>query len=165
MGEIYRVVVTRELTDAEGETQYETLFEVAGVNRERLGMYASTEVAAALGADVADPRGAGYRGDAVPTEAASVPDARPERPTEGDELARQRRTRRTKAQIAADDAAAKTAADAAPVQQQAPAEVPAAETASAPAGVVTTTTFAGAQPVPAVAAPPAAPYNPFAPKG
>lgn len=183
----YRVLVVREATARRGilpgstamELPPEVLFEAASPDAGRLLSYAPDEVAAALAAvgfaempqKVTGLVDVNALATAVVTSAGTTVNGAP--PAESaqpvDEPAEQaatptaKRKRRTRAEIAADEAAARLAAqqeasaapvDAGPAPQAVAEPVePAAETTAAPA----------AAPAPAPqSAPPSAPYNPFA---
>lgn len=172
MGTIYRVTVLRE-----GTTEDETLFELAG-SASLLARLAPGALLEAMDED-GDARAVQQYDEG---RAASIANrvfdsavsagAAAEAQANGDAAEGPKRTRRTKAQIAADKEAQglgfRDAAHRAEVESQ----------QQAPAGVTATTTFEGAAPVPPAGevvagsvpgaivtgppAPPAAPYNPFA---
>lgn len=170
MGKIYRVLVI-EQDDRDGDRfastvpQQRTLFEAAGPDPERLLAYAPTEVAAALGeaAGSAVPLSAplvdrqaleAAVAEKLSTEAATVA----EPVTTGAPKAR--KPRRTKAEIAADEAAklaSQTGADPGPQNQAAVAEA----AAEAPQAVDAPASTPLTPPPAASDAPPAAPWNPF----
>jgi hypothetical protein len=156
MGTIYRVTVVAETTDAQGGYESsETLFELAG------------------GADMVARIAPSALGDALSAEA---PETLADRVMDGAAAAgapveqRPRRPRRTKAQIAADEAAVaagfRDAAHRAEVESHDaeprlphpdPTVAAGMAAAPSPAGPVTAQAMAGTMPPP----PPAGDYNPF----
>jgi hypothetical protein len=138
MGTIYRVTVVAETTDAQGGYESsETLFELAG-GADMVARIAPSALGDALSAEAPETLA-----DRVMDGAAAVGAPVEQRP---------RRPRRTKAQIAADEAAARAAGEIAK-EANAAADYPPAT----PAGPVTAQAMAGTMPPP----PPAGEYNPF----
>jgi hypothetical protein len=155
MGTIYRVTVVAETTDAQGGYESsETLFELAG-GADMVARIAPSALGDALSAEAPETLA-----DRVMDGAAAVGAPVEQRP---------RRPRRTKAQIAADEAAVaagfRDAAHRAEVESHDaeprlphPDPTVAAGMAAAPSAA----SYAPPSPVPAaVAAPPAGDYNPF----
>ena len=199
MAVTYKVLVIKVDTNSQrygmnGAPEGVVLFEAGSPSADRLLGYAPGEVEAALvEAAMRDEaermpqrvmQGAAGEPEAEDTETASTggePQYDPAPPAEAapsttEPAPRQRKPRRTRAQIEADRLAAEAAA-AAPAPEPASVPDPPADPddkvygtdTATPAGVaITTTTFEGAAPVPAAepvtepAPVPAAPFNPFA---
>jgi len=165
MGDTYRVTIVRESgTGAEYET--ETIFEVAGgiAMVARIAPGALVDALRAANEDVPEPlRNGGVVAESVMDAAAAagapvLPGTHP-----FGQPAPQRRKRRTKAEIAADEAAAAAAGQGPTGNGDADPNAAAASVPAEPQ--VAPDTAATAQPLPATepqtTAAPAAPYNPF----
>lgn len=147
MREQFRVSVVREITKDDGDTEWVTEFEAVARTAEQLARFAPGEVLAALG---------GNAGGTVAAEAVDTSYMTPDGPVTATSEAtteQPKRKRRTKAEIAADEAAAAAARDA---EQLAPE--PTAAAAPEQSAVPVATFESGSAATPA----PAAPYNPFA---
>lgn len=145
MREQFRVSVVREVTNDDGETEYVTEFEAVARTAGQLARFAPREVLDVLGGNV----GGTVAADAVDTSY-MTPDG-PVTATSDATTEQPKRKRRTKAEIAADEAAAAREAE------QLAGEPVAATTPEQPA--VPVPTFENG---PAISPAPAAPYNPFA---
>lgn len=113
MNKTYRVIVTEEWRDEDGEYQSSTIFEAASTNTARLAYFAPAEVAEALGVAVplarpivAAPEPAVAAGADVNPDPRFIPaDGVVQGPVSAPEAAPAKRKRRTKAEMAAARAA------------------------------------------------------------
>lgn len=145
---VYRVVVEATHYDESGDLHHvETLFEAGSPDAARLYSFVPEQVELALAGEGDEPEQ--DAGDEPEATAGGTMDPFPVKP--GDP--KPKRTRRTKAQIAAD----KLAAEHATVPAEAP---PAPSTPEQAPAVAVTATLEPVQPVPA-AVEPEVPYNPF----